>query len=192
VESFAPLAYIAIGLAGLLLARRGWAWWFRRVEHRIQEDWSDAADYSADPPQPFPRVSRLRAASVVFLAAYPLFLSAVVGALVLAGLVSLYALRAFLGVSYVAVLACLTVGLALAARLRCPRCTRSIASEHLTPRYPLETFGGLRGWGATALKVALRRPFRCRYCGQRFSAEPIATAHIARRPPSIGSSTPVM
>jgi hypothetical protein len=60
--------------------------------------------------------------------------------------------------------------IAVAFSVRCPRCSRNVLVTWTSNPPFSETFFGFEGWSAIAVRVLVRRDFRCMYCGQRYSA----------------------
>ena len=123
-------------------------------------------NFARESPVYFPHPARLLAASIVVFGAWfcllVFFLSL---ALTAVGLVKsqtfvLASLGVFLGLA--------VVYLGLALTLRCPNCKKHVTVQWgSTPPFA-EPMLKLDGWASVIARVALKRRFRCMYCGQQF------------------------
>lgn len=60
--------------------------------------------------------------------------------------------------------------LAAAALVKCPKCGRPLLFQWVTQPKFAEPYRGLDGWASIIVRVVLRKPFRCMYCGQRYAS----------------------
>jgi len=120
-------------------------------------------DRSRFPPKRYPNAERLKLTAYVVVAAS-------VGALVELVNFGLIFVEASLPAMFSFTLLIVTVALVpiyvlLASTLRCPCCSQHILLQHTThPKHAKN----LNGWLSTAYRAALRQPFQCMYCGQKY------------------------
>ena len=140
----------AAGLVGVRIA----AWLDQRYRR-------PGVSFDSNAVASFPRSVMLGNGAMALITAWVAILAAVLSVMVWPKTMALFVV--LLGLFF----SCVALYTTAALRVRCPKCDRRVFDQPSQPPYP-EEFGGLSGFGATALRIVVRREVRCVHCGQRF------------------------
>ena len=115
----------------------------------------------------FPRVMMLRAGAMALVTAWVVILAAVLSLMIMTVVPGRSEITSIFVILLGLFFGCGALYTTVAVLVRCPQCDKRVFDQPSQPPYP-DTFGGLTGFGATALRITVRREFRCAHCGQRF------------------------
>ncbi len=148
------LVSAAAGVVGVRIA----AW----VDQRYR---GPATSFASHAAERFPHGVMLRTGATALVIAWALIPAAVLSVVVslVGGPGTASVFVTLLGLFF----GCAALYVTAATVIRCPKCDKRVFDQPSRPPYP-EKFGGLIGFGATALRVTVRHEFRCVHCGQRF------------------------
>jgi hypothetical protein len=118
--------------------------------------------------EPAPRMLLLRVAAVVVIAGWAALLIFVL-AIILAS-THLWQSEMLAYVSLAMVVGAGLFYLPAALAIRCSKCGRPLIFQWVTSPKFSEPYRGLNAWASIVVRVALRKSFRCMYCGQSYAS----------------------